>query len=182
MLTKTDYSKARVRTIECFDQAGVALTEEEKRNIEVADFGLDELEVQGLELITYINNEHYCAKDLVLFPRQTCPEHKHPPIKAQTGKTETFRCRFGKVWLYVEGDAATSIKAAIPTESAEYYTVFREVELNPGEQFTIPPNTLHWFQAGDSGAIISEFSTTSRDDYDIFTNPNITRIPVVNSN
>jgi hypothetical protein len=24
----------------------------------------------------------YCAKELVLFPRQTCPEHKHPLIHA----------------------------------------------------------------------------------------------------
>jgi D-lyxose ketol-isomerase len=26
--------------------------------------------------------------------------------------------------------------------------------LQPGEQYTILPNTLHWFQAGDNGAII----------------------------
>jgi D-lyxose ketol-isomerase len=47
--------------------------------------------------------------------------------------------------------------------------------LGPGEQYTIPPNTLHSFEAGEEGAIVSEFSTTSRDDLDIFTDPRIVR-------
>ncbi len=41
------------------------------------------------------------------------------------------------------------------------------------------PDTNHWFQAGPDGAIISEFSTKSRDESDIFTDARITRIPVV---
>jgi D-lyxose ketol-isomerase len=50
------------------------LTPEESEKIEVADFGLDELEVTGLELVVYVNTERVCAKELVLFPGQTCPE------------------------------------------------------------------------------------------------------------
>jgi D-lyxose ketol-isomerase len=57
--------------------------------------------------------------------------------------------------------------------------VFHELILDPGEQYTIPPNTLHWFQAGDQGAIVSEFSSISRDDIDIFTDPRIRRIPEI---
>jgi D-lyxose ketol-isomerase len=38
---------------------------------------------------------------------------------------------------------------------------------------------LHWFQAGAEGAVVSEFSSTSRDEYDVFTDPRIVRIPVV---
>jgi D-lyxose ketol-isomerase len=49
------------------------------------------------------------------------------------------------------------------------------VLLHPGEQFTIPPDTLHWFRGGDEGAIVSEFSTRSRDDTDVFTDPRIRR-------
>jgi D-lyxose ketol-isomerase len=90
---------------------------------------------------------------------------------------ETFRCRWGKVWLYVEGEPTANIQARVPEGSESYYTVFHEIELHPGEQYTIPPNTLHWFQAGDDGAIVSEFSSTSRDEYDIFTDPRIVRIP-----
>lgn len=35
---------------------------------------------------------------------------------------------------------------------------------------------LHWFQAGDEGAVVSEFSSTSRDEFDIFTDPRIKRM------
>jgi D-lyxose ketol-isomerase len=55
------------------------------------------------------------------------------------------------------------------------------VNLRPGEQHTVPPNTLHWFQAGPEGAIVSEFSTQSRDDLDVFTDPDIARTTVVAS-
>jgi D-lyxose ketol-isomerase len=50
-----------------------------------------------------------------------------------------------------------------------------DIVLGPGEQHTIPPNTLHSFEAGDEGAIVSEFSTTSRDGLDVFTDPLIVR-------
>jgi D-lyxose ketol-isomerase len=52
---------------------------------------------------------------------------------------------------------------------------YGEVVLRPGEQFTIPPDTLHWFEAGNQGAVVSEFSTRSRDETDVFTDPRIRR-------
>ncbi|MCZ8516822.1 D-lyxose/D-mannose family sugar isomerase [Paenibacillus filicis] len=162
-----------------FAECGIRLTAEDVGNIEVAGFGLGELDVQGLELITYVNNDRYCAKELLLFPRQTCPEHLHPPVGSDPGKMETFRCRAGKVFLYVDGEAAETVQAAVPAGSEAYYTVFHEIELNPGEQYTIMPGVKHWFQAGDEGAVVSEFSSTSRDEVDIFTDPRIERIPVV---
>jgi D-lyxose ketol-isomerase len=59
--------------------------------------------------------------------------------------------------------------------------VWHEVVLRPGQQHTVPPNTLHWFQAGPEGAIVSEFSTQSRDDLDVFTDPDIARTTIVAS-
>ena len=179
MLTRTQAEQAKARTAEMFDRLGIALTAEERDNIEIAEFGLGDLEHQGLELITYINTDRYCAKELVLFPRQTCPEHRHPPVGSDPGKMETFRCRWGKVYLYVEGPAAPNVAAQVPAGAEAYYTVFHQCELNPGEQYTIPPNTLHWFQAGEEGAIVSEFSSTSRDEFDIFSDPRIKRIPEI---
>ena len=170
-----DLDITKEQTIHMLHRAGFVLSNLEKQEIEVADFGLNQLRTQGLQLLTYINNEYYCAKELVLFPRQTCPEHKHPPIGASKGKIETFRCRWGKVWLYVAGEDTSNIKAKIPEDSSDFYTVYHEIELNPGDQYTIPANTLHWFQAGDAGAIVSEFSTTSRDEFDIFTDPRVKR-------
>jgi D-lyxose ketol-isomerase len=92
---------------------------------------------------------------------------------------ETFRCRSGLVWLYVEGEPAAYPKATVPAGDEAWYTVFHEIELRPGDQYTIPPDTLHWFQAGPHGAIVSEFSSTSRDESDIFTDPRIRRAPEV---
>ncbi len=173
-----DSSEIRAHAHELLEQAGVVVTEAEAQTIEVADFGLGEVEIQGLELLVYVNTDRYCAKELVMFPRQTCPEHKHPPVNGEPGKMETFRCRWGKVWLYLGGDATAEIQARVPEGSEAHYTVFHEVELRPGDQHTIPPDTLHWFQAGDEGAVVSEFSSTSRDASDLFTDPRIKRLPV----
>jgi len=180
MITRSQYEEAKRRAIEMLEKACIVLTEEEKNRIEVADFGLGDLYNIGLQIITYINTDRYCAKELILFPRQTCPEHRHPPIDEKNpGKQETFRCRWGEVYLYVEGPPTPNIKAKIPKGREKYFTVFHEIILKPGEQYTIPPNTLHWFQAGEQGAIVSEFSSTSIDEKDIFTDPNIKRIPEI---
>jgi D-lyxose ketol-isomerase len=171
--------QAQERALEYFNKAGIILTEEEKNNIEVADFGLGELESTGLELITYLNTTKCCAKELILFPYQTCPEHRHPPVEGEAGKEETFRCRMGKVYLYVEGEPTLSPKASAPKGRENAYTVWHEIELNPGEQYTLYPNTKHWFQAGRDGAVVSEFSTKSRDEADIFTDTDIVRTPEI---
>jgi D-lyxose ketol-isomerase len=93
------------------------------------------------------------------------------------GKQETFRCRWGEVYLYVPGDPTQQPKAKISEKYAPYFTVWKEVVLRPGDQYTLAPNTLHWFQAGDQGAVISEFSSTSTDENDVFTDPHIRRVP-----
>ena len=179
MLTQDQLTAVRTRANTFLAQAGIALTPEEVTNIEIADLGLGELEKTGLCLVIYINTDRYCAKELILFPRQTCPEHRHPPIGSDPGKEETFRCRWGTVYLYVEGEPTSSPAAHPPTGSEKHYTVWHEIQLQPGQQYTIPPNTLHWFQSGDEGAIVSEFSSTSRDEFDIFTDPRIRRATVV---
>ena len=179
MIKRSDVRKAQARAARMLERAGIVLTPNEIKNIEVAELGLGELEQTGLELVVYVNTDRYCAKELVLFPRQTCPEHRHPPVAGEPGKMETFRCRWGKVWLCTEGPPTKAPRARVPAGSEQYYTVFREIELNPADQYTIPPNTLHWFQAGDEGAIVSEFSSTSRDESDLFTDPRIQRIPQI---
>ena len=177
MLTRTEVAAAQARAARLLAEAGIAITEAERAAIEVADFGLGDLARTGLEVVVYENNDRYCAKELVLFPGQTCPEHRHPPVAGGPGKRETFRCRRGLVRLYVEGPPAERPGGQPPPGDEAYYTVFHEVELRPGEQHTIEPDTRHWFQAGEGGAVVSEFSTTSRDASDVFTDPRIVRIP-----
>lgn len=163
-------------TLEYYKKANIQLTDEEMANIEVSDFGLDNINETGLQLIVYINTKRVCAKEIVLFPHQTCPEHTHPNIGTNLGKEETFRCRWGKIYLYITGEAVKSPKCKPPKGKEAYYTVWHEIILNPGEQYTLAPNTLHWFQAGTEGAVVSEFSTTSMDEFDVFTDPEIVRI------
>jgi len=167
---------ARERATRMLEAAGIAITPAEAAAIEVADLGLGKLDDTGLEIVVYVNTDRYCAKELIMFPRQTCPEHRHPEVDAQPGKEETFRVRWGRIWLYVPGEPAENIQAKIPEGDDAYYTVRREIELGPGHQYTLPPDTLHWFQAGDEGAIVSEFSSTSRDESDVFTDPRIRRV------
>jgi D-lyxose ketol-isomerase len=179
MLTKEHINSARNLALGYFKKAGIVLTEEESGKIEVSDFGLSELESTGLELITYVNTDKCCAKELILFPYQTCPEHRHPPVGGEPGKEETFRCRWGEVYLYVEGKPVENPRARIPKGREKTYTVKHEIILKPGEQYTLYPNIKHWFQAGPEGAVVSEFSTKSRDDADIFTDEDIQRITKV---
>ncbi len=181
MIKRSEVQQAQQRAAAMLQRAGIALTPKEVSEIEVAELGLGELERTGLELVVYVNTDRYCAKEIILFPRQTCPEHRHPTVAGQPGKMETFRCRFGRVFLNVAGAPTPPAErlARPPAGSEAYYTVFHEIVLNPGDQYTIPPNTLHWFQAGDEGAIVSEFSSTSRDEADVFTDPRIKRIPEI---
>ena len=158
MITREEQRDAQAYAAEQLTAAGIVLTDADRGAIEVADFGLSRLREQGLMLLVYVNTDRYCAKELVLYPGQECPEHRHPPFDGTPGKEETFRCRWGLVTLRVDG---------------------REIVLHPGEQFTIPPDTLHSFRAGPDGAVVSEFSSTSRAELDVFTDPNVRRGTVV---
>jgi D-lyxose ketol-isomerase len=179
MLTRDELSAAQERAATALAESGIVLTPDERANIEVADFGLSQLAEIGLQIVVYVNTERVCAKELVLFPRQTCPEHRHPPHDGSPGKEETFRCRSGVVYLYVEGAPTASPACRPPASAADAFTVWHEIELRPGEQHTISPNVLHWFQAGDEGAVVSEFSTMSVDDLDVFTDTRIGRATVI---
>ena len=152
MLTKKDYEIYSKKAVEFLEKAHIAVTEKEKARIEVAEYDLGCIDKIGLELVVYVNTERCCAKELVLLPFQTCPEHRHP---------------------YVEGENSGKPAAQIPAGMEGYFTCRKEIVLKPGEQYTIQPNTLHWFQAGKEGAVVSEFSTKSRDEYDIYTDPRI---------
>jgi D-lyxose ketol-isomerase len=158
MITREEQRAAQEYAVDELAACGIVLTGAERDAIEVADFGLSRLREEGLMVLVYVNTDRYCAKELVLYPGQTCPEHRHPPVDGGPGKEETFRCRRGRVSLRVDG---------------------RDIVLGPGEQFTIPPDTLHSFTAGPEGAVVSEFSSTSRDDLDVFSDPRVQRKTVV---
>ena len=177
MLNRATVAAAQARAAEMLKTAGVAITNAEQAQIEIADFGLGRLEAIGLEIVVYVNTDRYCAKELVMFERQICPQHRHPPLAGRPGKEETFRCRWGEVYLYLPGPATPNPRARVPEDKHDVFTVWHELVLRPSDQYTIAPNTPHWFQAGDEGAIVSEFSSRSDDASDFFEDPAIDRLP-----
>lgn len=178
-MKKETVTKRQQLALEYFNKAHIVLTDEEARNMEVADFGLGMVEDVGLQLVVYVNTDRVCAKEMVLLPGQCCPEHRHVPTGGQEGKEETFRCRYGRVYLYTNTDPdAKQEDIHIPLPKTKV-SVFTETILEPGQQFTLMPGTLHWFVGGEEGAVISEFSTHSTDETDEFTDTRISRLPVI---
>lgn len=176
-MKRKDYDAQVQKTLAYFEKAGIVLTEAEKNAVEIVDFGKDMVDELGLQLVVYVNTEKVCAKEMVLLPHQTCAEHKHVPTNGMPGKEETFRCRWGEVYLYVSGEPNTEkITAKLPPSDV---TVFHEVILKPGDQYTIYPETWHWFQGGPEGAVVSEFSTRSTDETDVFTDKTLIREVII---
>jgi D-lyxose ketol-isomerase len=161
-MTRAEGDHYRHLALPCFERAGIYLTAAERAGLEVA-LGLGDFETTGLVLHTYVDTERVCAKEPVLLPHQTCPQHKHPPVGSDPGKEETFRLRWGRV--------------RSPEERWGSCTVLHEVVLARGEQYTLPPDTWHWFQAVPKGAVVGELSTRSRDGKGLLTDPEIRRLP-----
>jgi D-lyxose ketol-isomerase len=166
---RQEYEGAEAQALTLIDKAGIVISPQEAVQTQVTDFGLGDLWSTGIQSLVYVNTGLVCAKELILLPHQTCPEHRHPP----PGQEETFGCRRGEVYLYVPGEPASRPKAIPPRGREHAYTVWHEVALKPGQQHTVPQGTVHWFQAGDEGAVVSEFSSTAHDDLDIWTDKDI---------
>jgi len=154
MLSRSEYRNAQARAVELIKHAGIRITKEEKSKIEIADFGLNRLEKEGAQILTLLSTDRISAKIIVLFPRQTMPEHWHPPVGNDPGKEETLRI--------VEG-------------SISFYQGSQKISMKMGDQTTIAPGVKHRFQAGRRGAVMFSISTTARDILDQFTNPDIVR-------
>lgn len=176
MLNGLQIKKAQEQALALLQKAHIVLSDDEASSIEICDYNLNEYETIGTAIVIYVNTKRVCAKELILLPGQICPEHIHPKLGDYPGKEETFRCRYGEVYLYIPGERTAHPKGKVPAARAQYFGVWNEQHLLPGQQYTLHEQTLHWFQAGPDGAVISEFSTVSYDKADIFTDPDIDRI------
>lgn len=178
MISRAEQHQARMRANELFRKAGVVLTEKEQASIEVADFGLSNLHVEGAQILTLIQTERLSVKLLALTPFQTEPEHWHPPVGDDPGKEETVRHVFGDLYFYLDGPA-NMVKGYIPEGKDDVYRLRHEVVLQPGDQLTCKPGAKHWFQAGPMGAVLFSFSTVARDILDCFTDARVQRQTVI---
>jgi len=179
MITPSELELARGRAARMLERAGVVARPDELETIEVADFGMSELEQTGIQILTLVDTEKIAAKVLVSFPYQTEPEHRHPRLGDYPGKEETIRCQWGELYLYGPGAPSPDPKGRPPEHRRHTYTVWHEYVLRPGDQVTFPPDVPHWFQGGPEGAVFWSFSTKAVDVADVFTDPNVRRETVV---
>ena len=179
MITRSEQESARKRAAEILSKAGVVVRQGEIDQMEVADFGLSELEQSGVQIVTLVDTEKIAAKLLVLLPNQIEPEHRHPRLGDYEGKEETIRCEWGELYLYGPGEPTSNPKGHPPEHRRRTYTVWHEYVLRPGDQITFPPNISHWFQGGPEGAVIWSFSTKAIDVEDVFTDPDVRRETVI---
>jgi D-lyxose ketol-isomerase len=103
MIKRTEYEGAQKRAAEMIRHAGIKLSAEEAGRIDVVDFGLSRLEVEGVQVFTMFATERISAKVLVMFPHQTEPEHWHPPVGDDPGKEETIRVIDGTLVFDIPG-------------------------------------------------------------------------------
>jgi len=104
MITTSEKTNAQQQAAEMMCKVGIHIGDDEISKIEVVDFGLSQLNVEGVQVFTMVNTDRLAAKVLVLFPNQTEPEHWHPKVGDDSGKQETIRHIWGDLRFYVDGD------------------------------------------------------------------------------
>ena len=175
MLMRQQQIQARRQAGEMIGRAGIHVTDQEAEGIEVVDFGLSQLEKEGVQVLTLVQTERISVKVLALFPNQTEPEHWHPPVAGDPGKEETVRVISGTLYFYIPGE--NTFKEGFLVKGKEHcYTMRHEIVMRPGDQITLAPGVKHWFQARDEGVVMYSFSTIARDALDQFTDKDIVRI------
>jgi D-lyxose ketol-isomerase len=181
VITRQEWQDAREWAWDLINRAGVIVREPEFEQLEVADLGLGELAITGLQILTLVSTDWIGAKLLVLRPGQFFPQHRHPPSQTENypGKQEVFRGQWGEAYLYVPGEPTQDPKGSPPPHRRQFCTVWHEVVLRPGDQYLAPPNTWHWFQGGPEGAVLWSFSSKVTDAQDEFLDPQVVRNTVV---
>lgn len=175
MITRQELLDAQAVAAEMIAGAGFALTAHERSKIEVADFGLGHLRVEGAQILTLVDSDRIAVKLIVLTPWQALPEHWHPRVGVDPGKEETVRVLDGRVCFYTEG-ADTFSEGRMPPGKETWYTLRHETVLEPGEQIYCAPGEKHWFQGGPHGAVAFSFSSVARDVLDEFSDPRVRRV------
>ena len=174
MLTREAYVLAQGKAVDMMVEAGIAITDKERGEVSVADFGLNRLELEGGQILTFFNTDRISTKVIAMFPNQTLPEHRHPEVGDDPGKQEIIRVIKGILYFYLPGED-TIKEGTIPEGKKNCYRARNERVMMPGDQVIIPPGTWHWFQADQRGAVVYSFSTCVRDLMDEFTDPKISR-------
>lgn len=123
----------------------------EKFNISLSHhYGLDKFEEYGAALITFINNEDYAKKLIVILPKQKHPQHFH------IQKRESFTPLYGELELTLLNKNKTQ-------EDFEKSIIFCDIKtLKEGDFYTVEREVPHSFTS-TFGVIFEEVSTSAID-------------------
>ena len=178
MIKRSEYRRVQQQAATMIREAGIGLTAAEASQIDVVDFGLGRVPIEGVQVFTMFATERISAKVLVMLPQQTEPEHWHPPVGGDPGKEETIRVIAGTLIFFIPGPD-TLREGWVPEGKESCYTCRHEIVMKPCDQLTLPPGTKHWFQAPAGGAVFYSFSTCVRDGLDRFSDPAVVRKTVI---
>lgn len=107
------------------------------------------------------------------------PERENIPLPKNgiliPGKQEYFHTVMGTGSMFVPGEPTVNPTYKIPEDQRPYTAVSHEV-FGTRVGHHLAADTPHSVVAGPKGLLVIEFSLTSRDPLDVFTNPNIERI------
>lgn len=78
MITQQQCDTVVERSVRMLKHAGIVITPAERERFEVADFGLGELDKTGLQILTYVNTERVCAKELSIASASNVPGASAP--------------------------------------------------------------------------------------------------------
>jgi len=159
-----------MQALDMLKKTGFFVTDKELEKASVTDFGLDNLDEEGFVLIDLLRTDFVRTNLMILMPNQTLPQHMHPAYGGTKGKEETVRVLYGQTKIYIEGEQ-NNLDVLIPKGKVNYYTALKEIKLEVGEQFSVPPNVKHWFQAGPDGSVNIAFQNRVNEDNNIFYDP-----------
>lgn len=171
----------KLEALDLLKKSGFNLTEAEINSMEANDFGLNNFEKEGFFLIDLLRTDRVRTNLLILLPNQTLPQHLHPSYEGELGKEETLRVLYGSTKVYIEGEE-NNPNILFPEGKAEYYSARHEIRLKINEQYSVPPNTKHWFQAGEEGSVNIAFQNRVNEDYNIFYDPKSIGCKISNEN
>jgi D-lyxose ketol-isomerase len=162
-------------SIALIDRTGLPITDKERAELSVCDFGLGNVRVEGVQYIDLVLTPIVRISLLVLLPDQSLPQHRHPAHDQSAGKEETARAVMGEPRVYTPGPDRLNAGFIVQGKE-EHYTARNETVLNPGRTLTVAPELEHWFQAGPAGAVLFTFQNRVDESLNIFTDPGITTV------
>ncbi len=145
-------------------------------NFWVTDFGLGKFTEIGMGGIFWLNlkEENYFAHEIYLLPGQSIPEHRHMATPNAAAKRESWHVRHGWVRLFAEGESTPGVEEWIPSTHQQCIQSKAMSRLMAGEVAHMGgPEQWHFMQAGDQGAVVTEYATYHDGDGLQFTHPKV---------